>query len=206
MGFSGWPVEAIEFYEGLRADNTRTYWLEHRSTYDDCVLRPMRELLDELEPEFGAGKIFRPYRDVRFSADKTPYKTAIGATLAAGGYVQLSADGLGAGCGMWHLEPEQLAHFRDAIAADKTGVKAQAIVDDLRAAKIEVSSHGELKTVPHGYPKDHPRAELLRHKGFVSWKDWPAGAWLGTAKAKARVVDFLHASEPLNDWLARNVR
>jgi uncharacterized protein (TIGR02453 family) len=206
MGFSGWPVEAIEFYEGLRADNTRTYWLEHKSTYDDCVLRPMRDLLDELEPEFGAGKIFRPYRDVRFSADKTPYKTAIGATLAAGGYVQLSADGLGAGCGMWHLEPEQLARFRDAIAADKTGVKAQAIVDELRAAKIEVSSHGELKTVPRGYPKDHPRADLLRHKGFVSWKDWPAGAWLGTARAMARVVDFLHASAPLNDWLARNVR
>jgi uncharacterized protein (TIGR02453 family) len=206
MGFSGWPVEAIEFYEGLRADNTRTYWLEHKATYDDCVLRPMQALLDDLEPEFGAGKIFRPYRDVRFSADKTPYKTAIGATLAAGGYVQLSADGLGAGCGMWHLEPEQLARFRDAIAADKTGVAAQAIVDELRAAKIEVSSHGELKTVPRGYPKDHPRAELLRHKGFVSWKDWPVGAWLGTAKAKTRVVDFLHASAPLNDWLAKNVR
>jgi uncharacterized protein (TIGR02453 family) len=206
MGFSGWPVEAIEFYEGLRADNTRTYWLEHKATYDECVLRPMQALLNELEPEFGAAKIFRPYRDVRFSADKTPYKTAIGATLAAGGYVQLSADGLGAGCGMWHLEPEQLARFRDAIATDKTGATAQAIVDELRAATIDVSSHGELKTVPRGYPKDHPRAELLRHKGFVSWKDWPVGAWLGTAKAKTRVVDFLHASAPLNDWLAKNVR
>jgi uncharacterized protein (TIGR02453 family) len=206
MAFSGWPVEAIEFYEGLRADNTKTYWVEHKSTYDDCVLRPMQELLTELEPEFGAGKIFRPYRDVRFSADKTPYKTAIGATLAAGGYVQLSADGLGAGCGMWHLEPEQLARFRDAIAGEATGAPAQAIVDELRKAKIEVSSRGGLKTVPRGYPKDHPRADLLRHKGLVSWQDWPVGAWLGTAKAKARVVDFLHASVPLNDWLARHVR
>src|SRR5271170_798149 len=99
MAFSGWPVEAVEFYEGLRADNTKTYWVAHKSTYDDCVLRPMQDLLVDLEPEFGEGKIFRPYRDVRFSPDKTPYKTAIGATLAAGGYVQLSAEGLGAGCG-----------------------------------------------------------------------------------------------------------
>jgi uncharacterized protein (TIGR02453 family) len=206
MAFSGWPVEAVEFYEGLRADNTKTYWVEHKSTYDNDVLRPMQELLADLEPEFGAGKIFRPYRDVRFSADKTPYKTAIGATLASGGYVQLSADGLGAGCGMWHLEPEQLARFRDAIAADTTGAEAQSIVDQLRTSKIDVSSRGELKTVPRGYPKDHPRADLLRHKGLVSWKDWPVGAWLGTAKAKTRVVEFLRASAPLNDWLARNAR
>jgi uncharacterized protein (DUF2461 family) len=95
MAFTGWPVEAIEFYEGLCADNTKTYWVEHKSIYDECVLRPMQELLAELEPDFGEGKIFRPYRDVRFSADKTPYKTAIGATLARGGYIQVSADGLG---------------------------------------------------------------------------------------------------------------
>jgi uncharacterized protein (DUF2461 family) len=103
---------------------------------------------------------------------------------------------------MWHLEPAQLARFRAAVAHDVTGARLEAIVGALRAAKIDVSSHGELKTVPRGFPKEHPRADLLRHKGLVSWKDWPAGAWLGTAKAKARVVDFLHASGPLNDWLA----
>ncbi|HTW21877.1 MAG TPA: DUF2461 domain-containing protein [Mycobacteriales bacterium] len=205
MAFKGWPVEAIEFYEGLQADNTKTYWVAHKATYDECVLRPMQELIAELEPEFGEGKIFRPYRDVRFSADKTPYKTAIGAVLAGGGYVQLSAEGLGSGCGRWHLEPEELARYRDAVADDASGAPLQAIVDQLRAAKIDVSSHGELKTVPRGYPKDHPRAELLRAKGLVSWQSWPAAAWLGTAKAKDRVVGFLRASVPLNDWLAKNL-
>src|SRR2546423_1141462 len=94
MAFRGWPAEAIEFYEGLLADNTRTYWQAHRTTYDEKVRAPMVELLAELEPKWGAGKIFRPYRDVRFSADKMPYKTAIGAMLEKGGYVQISADGL----------------------------------------------------------------------------------------------------------------
>lgn len=63
-----------------------------------------------------------------------------------------------------------------------------------------------LKTAPRGFPKDHPRAELLRHKGLVTWKRWPVGYWLGTSQAKKRVVDFLRASAPLNEWLATHVR
>src|ERR1051326_9263445 len=99
MAFSGWGDEALEFYEGLEADNTKTYWTRQRAVYDDQVLRPMMELLDELGPEFGEPKAFRPYRDVRFSKDKTPYKTHIGATVGDSCYVQLSVAGLGAGPG-----------------------------------------------------------------------------------------------------------
>src|ERR671928_51123 len=97
MAFRGFPAEAIEFYEGLEADNTRAYWQDHKKDYEELVKRPMVELLAELSDEFGEGKIFRPFRDVRFSKDKSPYKTAIGATLARGGYVQFSAHGLAAG-------------------------------------------------------------------------------------------------------------
>jgi uncharacterized protein (TIGR02453 family) len=205
MAFRGWPAEALEFYEGLEADNSKTYWHSNKSTYDDCVLLPMREPLAELEPEFGPGKVFRPYRDVRFSKDKSPYKTACAATLERGGYIQLSASGLGAGSGMYHLEPDQLARFRDAIADDATGVPLERIVVDLTNAGIEVSAHDVLKTAPRGYPKDHPRADLLRHKGLIGWQQWPVAPWLGTAKAKSRIVEFLHTMGPLNDWLAKHV-
>src|SRR4051812_14680189 len=99
MAFRGFPVEAVEFYEGLLADNSKTYWQAHKATYDADVQGPMKELLAEVAGEFGNGKIFRPYRDVRFSADKTPYKTHIGAILDSGGFVQLRAPGLGAGRG-----------------------------------------------------------------------------------------------------------
>lgn len=82
--FQGWPAEAVEFYQGLEADNSKVYWQAHRGSYDDHVRRPMEQLLAELGTEFGEGRIFRPYRDVRFSADKSPYKTAIAATLSGG--------------------------------------------------------------------------------------------------------------------------
>src|SRR5690349_4114403 len=107
MAFSGWPEEALEFYEGLEADNSKAYWTDRKADYEDKVLRPMTELLEELGPEFGESKIFRPYRDVRFSKDKSPYKTNIGAMLG-GGYIQLSATGLAAGDGMYGMAPDQL--------------------------------------------------------------------------------------------------
>ena len=62
-----------------------------------------------------------------------------------------------------------------------------------------------LKTAPKGYPKDHPRIELLRFKGIVAWREWPAGAWLGTPKAKDRVVELFRTAEPLTVWLATHV-
>ena len=94
MPFEGWPEEALEFYEGLTADNSKAYWTEHKAVYEDKVLYPMTELVEELAAEFGEAKIFRPYRDVRFSPDKSPYKTHIGAMIGTG-YVQLSARGAG---------------------------------------------------------------------------------------------------------------
>ncbi len=97
MSFEGFPDEGLVFYEGLEADNSKTYWTRHRHTYDDAVRAPMQALLDELADEFGSPKLFRPYRDVRFSNDKTPYKTHQGAVVnpegrgAGAWYVQVSA-------------------------------------------------------------------------------------------------------------------
>jgi uncharacterized protein (TIGR02453 family) len=202
MAFRGWPVEAIEFYEGLEADNTKIYWQAHKAVYDEAVAGPMADLLADLAAEFGEGRIFRPYRDVRFSPDKSPYKTAIGASLAKGGYVQLSSAGLAAGSGAWMMEPGQLERYRQAIIDERSGAELAGLVDSLRRAGFDVTSHDSLKTAPRGYPKDHERAELLRYKGLAAWKQWPTGAWLGTSRAKTRIVDFFRASGPLNDWLA----
>jgi uncharacterized protein (TIGR02453 family) len=164
----------------------------------------MRALVDELEPKWGEGKIFRPYRDVRFSADKSPYKTTI-AAVVGDGYIQVSADGLAAGSGMWEMAPDQLERYRDAVADDRSGKALERIVSKARAAKLDVMSHGELKTAPRGYPKDHPRVELLRYKGIITWRQWPAAAWLGTRQAKDKIVEFLRSSKPMNDWLRKNV-
>ena len=205
MTFRGWPSEALEFYEGLSADNSKTFWTAHLEVYEKHVRLPMEELLAALEPEFGPGKIFRPYRDVRFSKDKSPYKTHLGAWLSAGGYIQLSADGLAAGSGMYQMSPRQLERYRRAVADERTGVELTAVIETIEKAKVEVRGHDSLKTAPRGYPKDHPRGDLLRHKGLTTWKDWEPAAWLGTATTKKRIVDFLRTSKPLRRWLDDNV-
>ena len=205
MAFRGWKAEAIEFYEGLEADNSRTYWQAHKADYEALVLQPMQELLAELADEFGEGNIFRPYRDVRFSADKSPYKTNIAAMVGGIGYVQFSADGLAAGSGYWMMASDQLDRYRRAAADDVTGPAVSKIAAEAAKAGVQVTAHESLKSAPRGYPRDHPRIELLRLKGLITWREWPVAAWMGTAKAKDRVVGFLRDSAPLRAWLDDHV-
>lgn len=202
MTFHGWPVEALEFYDGLEADNSKTYWTAHKTIYEDNVRGPMVELLAELEPEFGPAKIFRPYRDVRFSADKSPYKTSCAASFERGGYLQLTAQGLAAGAGAYMMDSARLARFRQAVAEDSTGELLAAIVADVLARGWSVTSHQQLKSVPRGFDKEHPRAGLLRHKGLIAWHEFPLKPWLGTPKARIHVEQFLRGCRPLQDWLA----
>ena len=204
MSFSGWPEEALDFYDGLVADNTKTYWTEHKAVYTEKILGPMTELTEELAAEFGEPKLFRPYRDVRFSADKTPYKTHIGAVVGGTGYIQLSAEGLAAGAGMWQKSPEQLSRYREAVVGDRLGSELEEIVAAIEKAGITVHGHGVLKSAPRGYPADHPRIGLLRNKGLTAWQQWPVEPWLETALAKDRIVSFFRTVMPLTSWLNTN--
>ena len=204
MRFKGWPVTALEFYEGLEADNSKVYWNDHKHVYEQHVRAPMEALLAELAGEFGEGKIFRPYRDVRFSADKSPYKTAMGATVGDG-YVQISAEGLFVGSGMYHLMTDQLERYRKAVDAETSGEELEKLIARLRKSGLDVHGTDPLKTAPKGFARDHPRVEMLRYRGIIAAKQFAVAAWLGTAKAKAEIVKVLKAAAPLNDWLACNV-
>src|SRR3954453_17783927 len=137
MAFKGWNENAVVFFEGLEVDNSKEYWHANKSTYDEHVRRPMAELLGELENEFGEGKIFRPNRDIRFSLDKSPYKTNIAGTVSKGGYISFSAEGLGVGTGMYMPMPDQLGPLRRAIAADKTAGPLKNPVAPVRPEGIE---------------------------------------------------------------------
>jgi uncharacterized protein (TIGR02453 family) len=205
MTFRGWEAEALEFFDGLQEENSKAYWERNKAVYVEVVRAPMEALLAELEPDWGEGKIFRPYRDVRFSKDKSPYKTAIGARIGDHGYVQLSAAGLAAGAGMWEMAPDQLERYRQAVVDDDAGAELERVMARTRKAGIGVMGHDELKTAPRGYPKDHPRIELLRYKGLVTWSEWPPAPWLGTRRAKDRVVTFLERSRPVVGWLREHV-
>jgi uncharacterized protein (TIGR02453 family) len=204
--FRGWPAEALSFWEGLEADNSKAYWAAQRETYERAVRIPM-EALAEACADIGPFKIFRPYRDVRFSNDKSPYKTHIGAyTESAGGagyYVQLSAEGLYAAAGFYHLAPDQLERYREAVGAD-AGAALEPIVATLERAGYGVGGEA-LKTVPRGFPRDHPRARWLRHKGLYAGKGFPPARWLATKSALERVRKVWADAAPLVAWMEDNV-
>ena len=209
-GFAGWPDEALDFYEGLEADNSKAYWDPRKPVYERAVKAPMEALLAELEGEFGAFKIMRPYRDVRFSADKTPYKTYIGAGSQAGSeawstgvYVAFSLGGLFAGAGTWHLSKDQLIRYRSAVDA-APGAELGAIGSDLAANGFAVEGE-TLKRAPKGWPADHPRIKWLRHTSVIIGRQYPPEAWMATAAAKDRVVEVWRTARPLISWLDANV-
>lgn len=208
-GFRGFPAAAVTFFEGLEEDNSKAYWLAHKTVYDASVRAPMEALVAAVDKRFQPLKIFRPNRDLRFSKDRSPYKTAIGAVGEGEGgtmyYVQLSAQGLMAASGYWHMAADQLARFREAAADDTTGAEVAAITDRLVRAGYTLGAIDVLKTAPRGYPKDHPRIELLRRKGLTGGRQWPVQRWLHTAKVKDRVDEAWAACDPLNAWLDRSV-
>src|SRR5690242_5257121 len=137
-GFSGFPVAALDFYDDLEMDNTKSFWTAHKHVYETAVRAPMLALVGALEPEFGQAKIFRPYRDVRFAKDKTPYKTHQGAYVAVapatGWYVEISAQGVRTGGGCYDMSGPRLSAFRDAVADDRTGAQLSRITGRLTKA------------------------------------------------------------------------
>jgi uncharacterized protein (TIGR02453 family) len=205
--FEGWPEEAQRFFIGLELENSKVYFEANRILYMTCVRAPMEALLAELEDEFGPGKIFRANRDIRFSADKSPYKTNIAATAGRegkGGYLSLSARGLYVATGYHQMERDQLQQFREAVAVDGTGRALAGIVETLEEAGYHVGGE-ELKVVPKGYPRDHPRERFLRHKGVSVGRDYGLQPWLGTPAARDRVAEVWRDAEPLLGWLGKYV-
>ncbi len=201
-GFRGFGDGAVEFFDGLAADNSKAYWTDQRAVYESDVRAPMQALVAALEPEFGPGKIFRPYRDVRFSKDKTPYKTHCGATVGPY-YVQVGADGLMAAGGYYAMGADQVARFRTAVDDERRGTDLQKRLASMSA---DVVVRGEvLKTRPKGFDADHPRIELLRHKSLYGSCAWPPDDTLHEAGALDRVVTAWRALVPLVEWLVDHV-
>jgi uncharacterized protein (TIGR02453 family) len=209
VSFRGWPPAAFDFYERLELDNSRAFWQANKAIYDEAVAAPFRELSDEVAKRYGPLRVFRPYRDVRFAKDKTPYKTAAAAvTESAQGatfYVSLSATGLFAGSGMYHLAPDQLDRWRLAVDHDRRGPAIAKVVATLRADGYDIGSMESLKSAPRGFAKDHARIDLLRMKGLTVGRAFPLARWVHTAAAADRITAVWAAAMPMNRWLGRNV-
>ena len=205
--FEGFPVAALDFYDDLEMDNTKSFWTAHKATYDTAVKAPMEALVTALEPEFGSAKLFRPYRDVRFAKDKTPYKTHQGAYVTSGPstgwYVQVSAAGVRVGFGFYDASSSRLAGIRDAIAEDKQGKRLQRILNALRKDGWDVGGE-QLKTAPRGYDASHPRIDLLRHKSLTLGKSYGFEPVIHTAELLDVVRTDWRAGKPFLRWMDDN--
>jgi uncharacterized protein (TIGR02453 family) len=202
--FAGFPVEALDFYDDLETDNTKSFWAAHKQVWERAVRDPMVALTEALGPEFGPAKIFRPYRDVRFSKDKTPYKDHQGAFVsvapATGWYLEIGAPGVRVGAGFYHADSERLARIRAAIADDRHGPELERILAALERRAWE--PRGEtLRTAPRGWPADHPRIGLLRHKSLAMSRSYGFEDVIHSPALLDRVRDDWRAARPLVEWL-----
>jgi uncharacterized protein (TIGR02453 family) len=189
--FEGFPVAALDFYDDLE------------------VKAPMAALVAALEPEFGPAKVFRPYRDVRFAKDKTPYKTHQGAFVASGPstgwYVQVGAAGVRVGVGFYDADSARLAALRDAVADDRSGPQLRRILNRLVKQGWELGGE-TLKTTPRGYDADHPRIELLRHRSLTAGHPLGFDPVIHTPALLDLVRTDWQRLRPLVQWVAEHVR
>ncbi|AZZ82665.1 TIGR02453 family protein [Gordonia alkanivorans] len=207
MSFDGFPEAALDFYDDLEIDNSKFFWEQHKEIYRTAVAEPMTALTEELADEFGAAKLFRPYRDVRFSKDKSPYKTHQGAFVAVapatGYYIQIGAPGVRVGAGFYEAGPARLAELRKAIDHDRHGPELERIVRKLAKAGWEIGGD-RLKTAPRGYDADHPRIELLRHKSLFAGRDYGFDEVIHTPTLVDRVRKDWRETNTLVDWIVRH--
>jgi uncharacterized protein (TIGR02453 family) len=204
-GFRGFPRATFEWFEGLERDNSRAYFNATREVYDRDVRGALEAMFDELSEEFdGELKLFRQQRDLRFSPDKSPYKTQTYGVLGRRWYARISAEGLYAGTGYYMLASDQLDRLRAAVADDRTGPALVALVAEARAAGLDVVGES-LKTAPRGYPRDHPRVALLRHTSLIAGRALAADKGISRRAALEHVASTWRAAEPLNAWLDEHV-
>lgn len=199
------PLPAADFYRDLRVSNTREFWLQNKERYDTQVREPLTRVVAMLEEEFGAAKVYRPYRDVRFSKDKTPYKghqgAYVGLAPACGFYVEVNDEEAFAGGGFYRAEPDALARLRAAIDDERSGTQLQGLVDGYRDDGWLITGDS-LRTSPRGFTKDHPRIELLRYRSLSAMREVTA---TGEEAFAEQVRGIWRGAAPLVDWLARRL-
>jgi len=205
--FDGIPVAALDFYDDLEMDNTKSFWAAHREVYESSVRGPMTALAKALEDEFGQAKVFRPYRDVRFAKDKTPYKTHQGVFVArgqaTGWYTEVAASGVRVGVGFYEASGPRLARIREAIDDDRRGTDLERILTDLRGLGWTLGGD-TLKTSPRGYDADHPRIALLRHRSMTLGKAYGFESFIHTPELLDRVRDDWREASPFVEWVCDN--
>ena len=209
--FEGFSPEVPRWFAGLEADNSREYFAAHRDFFEESIRDQMEALLDELSGRFGGEvKLFRQNRDIRFSADKSPYKTNTygviygSETAVAGLYASISAHGLVAGSGYHAMARDQLERYREAVADERLGDELARRVAKVEKAGLELWGQS-LATAPRGYPSDHAQIVLLRRKSLALGATMPASSGVSRADGLRFVAGTWRAASLVTGWLDQHV-
>src|ERR1700712_5102236 len=213
--FEGFGPQLLDFYDGRQVDNSKAYWLAHKAQYDEQIAGPLNALAAELEPGFGQAKVFRPYRDVRFSADKTPYKEHASLGFFRGGsglnggvgglYFQISPEGMLLAGGMYDPARDQLERFRDLQDDPKATKSLDALLPKLAAAGFPLGEGAPVKTAPRGRSADHPRIDLIRRTMLAVSHTFEPEPWFFDRELLDVVLEGFATIGRWNAWLAENV-
>jgi len=220
--FVGFPEDTLAFLRELQANNNREWFATHKKRYEQHVRSPMLSLLSalaahlatvdaavEIEPKKA---MYRIHRDVRFSADKSPYKTSVAASFTFRGrdrktdpvlYFHISPEEVGVGGGLYQPSSDQLRRLRAAIDTEYEDLRR--ILGEKRFRKYYDGLLGEtLRNVPRGYDKEHPAADLLQHKQYFAWTELPESS-ITTPEFTTLLVDRFTAVIPLLHFLFRHI-
>ena len=207
--FTGFDPDAFRFYSELEQNQAKAWWLENKARYEARVRAPAERLAQSLDDEFGPLKIFRPYNDVRFSADKRPYKEHIGivsADLSATAYyLQLSSAGLMMAGGLYQPTREQLARFREIVDDNRLVGDLEATLEEVEESGFAVTTDDAVATAPRGFSAEHPKIALLRLRRLAVGRSFAPAEWMHTPEALERVRDAWRTVRIWNDWLAENL-
>ena len=209
--FGGFGPDVHDWFQGLEADNSKGYFAAHRQFFEDEIRAQMEALLTELSGRFGGEvKMFRQNRDIRFSADKSPYKTNTygvlrGTEIAAQGlYASISARGLVAGSGYHVMGRDQLDRYREAVADGRHGTELSKLIAKAERAGLEVWGES-LSTAPRGYRKDHEQIALLRRKSLSLGATTSSERGISRADGLRFVTRTWRAGAPVTGWLDEHV-
>jgi uncharacterized protein (TIGR02453 family) len=221
MAFRGFADPNAKFFKQLAKNQDRAWFHSHRAEFEAGWQNPMKELLAEVRAgidrayrhcDLDEPKIFRIFRDVRFSKDKAPYKTHVGGLIPTKRqgkvtevpmalYVHVGEPNSFAAAGHYVMDPRALERYRAAVADDKRGRELDKLLNALTKQGFSVRSHDSYKRVPKGHDPEHPRAEHLRRKGLtVAFPELPKGV-LASPKFSAWLIAKAKATAPLVEWL-----
>ncbi len=218
--FTGFPEHTVTFLRGLRRNNTKAWFDEHRRDYERYWVEPARGFVDaagaalrkvapvSAEPRVN-GSIFRINRDLRFSKDKTPYKDYLDmwfwegerTTAVSGFYLRIAPEGVGIGAGTRRFDRDRLAAFRAAVVDPKSGPALQRAVTRVGRAGREVGGE-HYKTTPRGFlPRSDRQERLLRHSALWMGDEHPWSPMLHSPELVHWAVAEWSTMKPIHRWL-----